>query len=189
MYGLLLQTKIGLPQTVDIVKKLYHALEKEVQKGETAPDPVATPRVLWLHMLPLHTPSLLLLIKSLNINIVADEYSQITWEKLDPADPWKSLARKYIRSIAYGSIRKRFAFIHELIARNDIDAVIELCHPGCKSVSGQSFLVANDLKNKEIPHLSIEADLIDPDNFSIQQIRTRIEAFVEMLNSGGQGNK
>jgi len=125
----------------------------------------------------------LMLLKSLNLNIVADEYSQITWDELDPAKPWRSLARKYMQSIAYGDIKKRFDSLDQLIARNDIDAVIELCHPGCKPVSGQSLLVANHLKIRDIPHLSIEADLIDPDNFSIQQIRTRIEAFVEMLNA------
>jgi benzoyl-CoA reductase/2-hydroxyglutaryl-CoA dehydratase subunit BcrC/BadD/HgdB len=181
MYGLLIQSKFGLPQTVDIVKKLYMDLEKEVE--DQSAEGTNSPRILWLHMLPLHTASLLTLIKNLNLNIVADEYSQITWDELDPGDPWRSLARKYMQAISYGSIEKRFQFLDRLIAGNEIDAVIELCHPGCKPVSGQSLLVANYLKNKEIPHLSIEADLIDPDNFSLQQIRTRIEAFVEMLNS------
>lgn len=181
MYGLLIQSKIGLARTVEVVKKLYLDLKKAVEDESVQGSPA--PRILWLHMLPLHTASLLILIKNLNLNIVADEYSQITWDELDPADPWRSLARKYMQAISYGSIEKRFAFLDRLIAGNDIDAIIELCHPGCKPVSGQSLLVANYLKSKNFPHLSIEADLIDPDNFSLQQIRTRIEAFVEMLNT------
>jgi benzoyl-CoA reductase/2-hydroxyglutaryl-CoA dehydratase subunit BcrC/BadD/HgdB len=179
MYGLLIQSKFGLAQTVEVVKKLYRDLKKEIEQEAEG---LNSPRILWLHMLPLHTASLLTLLKRLNLNIVADEYSQITWDELDPSDPWRSLARKYMQAIAYGSIEKRMKFLDQLIARNDIDAIIELCHPGCKPVSGQSLLVANYLKSKGIPHLSVEADLIDPDNFSIQQIRTRIEAFVEMLN-------
>jgi benzoyl-CoA reductase/2-hydroxyglutaryl-CoA dehydratase subunit BcrC/BadD/HgdB len=181
MYGLLIQSKFGLPQTVEIAKKLYLDLKKEVEDPEAKG--VDSPRILWLHMLPLHTASLLTLLKNLNLNIAADEYSQITWDEMDPADPWRSLARKYMQAIAYGSIEKRLKFLDKTIAGNEIDAVIELCHPGCKPVSGQSLLVANYLKSKNIPHLSIEADLIDPDNFSIQQIRTRIEAFVEMLDA------
>lgn len=181
MYGLLLQSKFGLARTVDVVKKLYLDLEKAVE--DESAEGMNSPRILWLHMLPLHTASLLVLIKNLNLNIAADEYSQITWDELDPDDPWRSLARKYMQAISYGSIEKRFKFLDQIIASNEIDAIIELCHPGCKPVSGQSLLVANYLKNKNFPHLSIEADLIDPDNFSLQQIRTRIEAFVEMINA------
>ncbi|UCH98257.1 MAG: 2-hydroxyacyl-CoA dehydratase [Candidatus Aminicenantes bacterium] len=185
MYGLLIQSKFGLPQTVEIVKKLYKVLKKEVDESNDHTEPVNSPRILWLHMLPLHTASLLMLLKYLNLNIVADEYSQITWDELDPAKPWRSLARKYMQCIAYGSVKKRLKSLAKLIERNAVDAIIELCHPGCKPVSGQSLLVADYLKTQDIPHLSIEADLIDPDNFSIEQIRTRIEAFVEMLNARG----
>jgi benzoyl-CoA reductase/2-hydroxyglutaryl-CoA dehydratase subunit BcrC/BadD/HgdB len=181
MYGLLIHSKFGLPQTVEIVKKLYRDMKKEVEDESAAA--ANSPRILWLHMLPLHTASLLTLLKNLNLNIVADEYSQITWEELNPDDPWRSMARKYMQTISYGNIEKRLRFLDQLIAKNKIDAIMELCHPGCKPVSGQSLLVANYLKSKEIPHLSIEADLIDPDNFSLQQIRTRIEAFVEMLKA------
>jgi benzoyl-CoA reductase/2-hydroxyglutaryl-CoA dehydratase subunit BcrC/BadD/HgdB len=182
MYSILVQNKIGLPHTVEILKKCYEELKSEVEAGPS--ESIDSPRILWLHMLPLHTASLFSLIKTLKLNIITDEYSQITWEEMDPSQPWRSLAKKYMQFLAYGSIDKRLKNIDQLIAKNNIDAVIELCHPGCKPVSGQSLMVDHHLKNRGIPHLSIEADLVDPDNFSIQQIRTRIEAFVEMLNAG-----
>ena len=40
-------------------------------------------------------------------------------------------------------------------------------------------------RQRGIPHLPFEADIIDPESFSFGQIKLRIQAFVEMLQSSG----
>ncbi len=83
----------------------------------------------------------------------------------------------------YGSVSWRLKNLDKIVKDNNIDAIIELCHPGCKPACGQTSLINKYFNEKQIPHLSITADLIDPENYSIEQIRTRIEAFAEILSN------
>lgn len=64
---------------------------------------------------------------------------------------------------------------------NDEDAVIHFCHWGCKQVSGGSNILKNDMKEKEIPMLILDGDGIDKRNSHDGQIKTRLEAFLEMI--------
>ena len=61
------------------------------------------------------------------------------------------------------------------------DAVIHFCHWGCKQVSGGSNILKNDMKEKEIPMLILDGDGIDKRNSHDGQIKTRLEAFLEMI--------
>jgi benzoyl-CoA reductase/2-hydroxyglutaryl-CoA dehydratase subunit BcrC/BadD/HgdB len=182
MHGALLGSKFGLAQTVELTKKCYEELCQIMEtnrEAEAAPAP--QPRILWLHMLPYHTSSLVKLLDALEVHIVADETSQITWDELDLDDPWRSLAKKYMQYAVYGAIDWRLQKVQDLVEKFAIDGIIELNHPGCKPACGQTNFIKDYFRPRGVPHLTIVADLIDPENYSIEQLRTRIEAFLEIL--------
>jgi|GEM_PF-3759407 len=179
-------TKYGLKETVEITKKNFLELQKKVEqeKGEPICEDV---RILWMHLLPYQTSAavaLIKLLKNLKINLACDLISQITWPALDPKDPWRSLARKYMSIYGYGRLERTYDFLDELIPRFDIAGTLELSHPGCKPGSGRSPLLNMHLQKRGVPNLTFEADIIDPENFSFAQIKLRIEAFAEMLKRG-----
>ena len=64
------------------------------------------------------------------------------------------------------------------------DAVIQFCHWGCKQSSGGSLLLKEKMQEMEIPMLILDGDGIDRRNSHDGQIETRLEAFLEMLDTG-----
>ena len=68
----------------------------------------------------------------------------------------------------------------------DVDAVIHFCHWGCKQASGGSILLKEKMKELGIPMLILDGDGIDKRNSHDGQIKTRLEAFLEILDAGGE---
>jgi len=64
------------------------------------------------------------------------------------------------------------------------DAVIQFCHWGCKQSSGGSMILKERFREKGIPMLILDGDGIDKRNSHDGQIKTRLEAFLEMLDTG-----
>ena len=63
------------------------------------------------------------------------------------------------------------------------DAVIHFCHWGCKQASGGSLILKDRMKEKGIPMLILDGDGIDKRNSHDGQIKTRLEAFLELLET------
>ena len=72
--------------------------------------------------------------------------------------------------------------IASLCDRLHPDAVIYFCHWGCKQASGGSILLKEKMQEKQIPTLILDGDGIDKRNSHDGQIKTRLEAFLEMLD-------
>ena len=66
------------------------------------------------------------------------------------------------------------------------DAIIHFCHWGCKQASGGSILLKEKMKEKNIPMLILDGDGIDKRNSHDGQIKTRLEAFLELIESEGK---
>ena len=60
--------------------------------------------------------------------------------------------------------------------------MIYFCHWGCKQASGGSILLKEKMQQKQIPTLILDGDGIDKRNSHDGQIKTRLEAFLEMLD-------
>ena len=66
-----------------------------------------------------------------------------------------------------------------MVKEYNVDGVIDCNLKFCCLYDTEKFFVSRALKDKGIPVLSIETDYEDAD---AEQLRTRIGAFVEMLN-------
>ena len=140
-------------------------------------------KILWVHLLPFYQESLQ---KCFNTNqnyqIIASDIILDSAEKLDPERPFHSLARKIIQNIYNGSYSHRESMIGKLCDTLRPDAVIQFCHWGCKQSSGGSILLKEEMQKKGIPMLILDGDGIDKRNSHDGQIKTRLEAFLEMLD-------
>ncbi|OGR04674.1 MAG: hypothetical protein A2284_17320 [Deltaproteobacteria bacterium RIFOXYA12_FULL_61_11] len=113
--------------------------------------------------------------------IVADEFNDITWPPLDPENPLQSLAERILFHPYSGTAEVRIAHLLDLVRRYRVDGVINPCHFGCKQGTGSRGLIERGLRRAEVPVLNLEVDCIDSRNFSEGQVRTRLQAFVELL--------
>lgn len=161
--------------------KLVRSMNQEIV---TCP-PFTGKRILWVHLLPFYQESLK---KYFNSNekyqLMASDIVFDSLEELDAERPLESLARKLIRNVYNGTYDHKAEMICRMAEHSGVDAVIHFCHWGCKQADGGSVILKEAMKNKKIPMLILDGDGIDKRNSHDGQIKTRLEAFLEMIEEG-----
>ena len=141
-------------------------------------------KILWVHLLPFYQESLNQCFnRSRDYQIIASDIILDSVEELDPEKPFHSLAKKIIRNMYNGSYFHKAQMVGQLADTLKPDAVIQFCHWGCKQSSGGSVLLKEEMQKKGIPMLILDGDGIDKRNSHDGQIKTRLEAFLEMLDT------
>ncbi|BBF43402.1 benzoyl-CoA reductase subunit BadE [Lachnospiraceae bacterium KM106-2] len=143
--------------------------------------------IFWVHLFPYYQDTL----KSyFNFNekyvIKACDLNLDFMEELDVEHPIEALAKKMILNRFNGSYERKIELVEECVKKYDADAVIHFCHWGCKQSSGGVMLLKDKMKEMKIPMLILDGDGMDRRNSHDGQIKTRIEAFLEMINAGGE---
>ena len=82
-----------------------------------------------------------------------------------------------------GKIENRINAIQEMAEDYKIDGVILFSHWGCRQSNGGARIIKDSLKEIGIPTLVLDGDCVDQNNSSKGQIKTRMQGFIEILNS------
>jgi benzoyl-CoA reductase/2-hydroxyglutaryl-CoA dehydratase subunit BcrC/BadD/HgdB len=139
-------------------------------------------RLLWIqNRIQFKNPLIEMLEKEYGAVVVADELNAVTWEAIDPDDPYEGLARRAISIPFNGRGSRRIAHLQEMAAAFKVNGAINPCNWGCRQGTGARGLIGEGLKAVGVPVLNLEVDCIDSRNFSEGQLRTRVEAFAEMI--------
>lgn len=140
-------------------------------------------RILWVHLLPFYQETLRAYFNgSRKYQVIASDIVLDYAEELDESDPFRALAVKTIRNIYNGSYAGKAEALGAFAQAMEADAVIHFCHWGCKQASGGSILLKEKMKELGIPMLILDGDGIDRRNSHDGQIKTRLEAFLEILD-------
>lgn len=172
---------MGSPWAIRFFQLLHREIEKEVmdRKGYISEE---RHRWLWLHHVrPYYRNEIFNILSSRKVAISFEEANYLYWPPLDPSEPWKSLARKILSNVWAGPLERRIKAIEEIITNYSIDGVIHFSHWGCRQSCGEAAMIGDWLKQKGVPYLILSGDCTDPNNYSPGQTRTRLEAFVEMM--------
>jgi benzoyl-CoA reductase/2-hydroxyglutaryl-CoA dehydratase subunit BcrC/BadD/HgdB len=89
-----------------------------------------------------------------------------------------------LRAIAIplnGDVQGRIKHLRKLARAYKLDGAINPCNWGCRQGTGARGLISDGLKEVGVPVLNLEVDCVDKRNFAEGQLRTRLEAFIEML--------
>jgi benzoyl-CoA reductase/2-hydroxyglutaryl-CoA dehydratase subunit BcrC/BadD/HgdB len=103
-------------------------------------------------------------------------------EMLDTEHPLEALARKMLDNIYNGPYSRKVEKVAQLVKELESDAVIHFCHWGCKQSVGGVMLLREKMQEMGIPMLVLDGDGMDRRNSHDGQIRTRLEAFLEMID-------
>ncbi len=165
---------IGEPGILEYYRQLY-------AEAQAAPD-FHGKRILWVHLLPWYQETLQSYFNlSEDYQIQAIEMNLDYRQRLDPEHPLESLADKMINNIYTRSYHRKAELVAELAEELHSDGVINFCHWGCKQSSGGVMLLKEELSRRGIPLLILDGDGMDRRNSHDGQIRTRFEAFLELL--------
>jgi benzoyl-CoA reductase/2-hydroxyglutaryl-CoA dehydratase subunit BcrC/BadD/HgdB len=163
----------------------YRALRGYVQERIGRAEPEQTDqrvRLYWMHLGPQYeTDFLPHLEDDLGVVIAFEEFGALWWDELDEKKPIRSLARKMLANPLNGTVERRVDMTLRHIARYDCAGAVHFSHWGCRQSSGALRVVRDRLRREGIPLLVLDGDCVDPVNLQLGPLRTRVEAFVEML--------
>ena len=163
-------------------KKLANTIEKRLEKEEGVIDQQKH-RLLWLHLKPYYSQEIFKTLRPKGAVISFEEYYQLYWDKLNINKPYYSLAQKMINHFGWGELEEQKKEILNLINDYNIDGVIAFSHWGCKQNNARMGMLKRKIKDENnIPFLNIHGDLIDSRNYQAGQLKTRLEAFIELIS-------
>ena len=103
------------------------------------------------------------------------------WDLVDEnKEPMRALAERYLKipCACMSPNDRRIAHIFQLAGDFNVDGVVYYTLQFCHGYNVEKYRVAEALKKSGIPLLSIETDYSEADT---EQIKTRVDAFLEML--------
>ena len=180
----------GRKELVEIQKQFYEDLCIKKEWAEKHYRREDTHRLLWLHLPPFYDTKILDFIEmTCRAPIVFEEVNFVDWEMLNPADPYRSLARKLL-TVGYLDPKLRVNYISSNAEKSGLNGCILYNHGfGRCSLSDSCFAkhLREELDKVGLPLLTLDGDCMDPTTDPCSTT-TKISAFVEALNSKKYGN-
>ena len=156
-------------------------LEKDM---ENAPDCDGL-RIVWMHLIPNMQPAVC---EALNftdrvhltyVDVVGDNFTT----EVDPAKPYDAMARRMVYSPYNGPVEGRVNQAVQAARATDADGIILFAQWGCKNTIGAAPRMKRMIEEEGFPCLILEGDGCDKTNASDGQTATRLNAFLEMLET------
>ena len=174
--GLIMGTREGVEICQAFKDELIDRIESK--KIDSSKEKI---RIMWIQNRIQYKFPIEKMLEDFGVKIVVDELNDVTWEPMDPDNPFESIAKRII-SIPYSlGTNERIAHMQLLAREYKLDGAINPCHWGCRQGTGVRGLTTKGLKDVNVPVLNLEIDCVDSRNLAQGQIETRLEAFVEML--------
>ncbi|MCL5935344.1 MAG: 2-hydroxyacyl-CoA dehydratase family protein, partial [Firmicutes bacterium] len=109
-------------------------------------------------------------------------YGRVWGQRLDPARPLESLARRHLTHIFNIDGPSRLRMVEEFIREFHIHGYVNHVIRSCSLLSTGTYHLANLVQQKlQVPALVINCDHCDPRAYSPGPVETRIQAFLEIL--------
>jgi benzoyl-CoA reductase/2-hydroxyglutaryl-CoA dehydratase subunit BcrC/BadD/HgdB len=182
-FGIVWPLFMGTSAASEIAQAYLDEFSARIKRGSPGvPDEKL--RLLWIqNRIQFNNPLVEVLEKEYQANIVSDELNDIYWDPIDPDDPYTGMARRAITIPFNGNVQHRIKHLQKLARAYKLDGAINPCNWGCRQGTGARGLISDGLKEIGVPVLNLEVDCVDKRNFAEGQLRTRLEAFIEMLES------
>jgi benzoyl-CoA reductase/2-hydroxyglutaryl-CoA dehydratase subunit BcrC/BadD/HgdB len=181
-FGIVMPLFLGGEQAVAVAEAYRDEFRKRIDAGDDGKSRRKF-RLLWIqNRIQFRHGLEKMLEKEYGASIISDELNDITWDPIDPENPFEGFARRAISIPFNGTIEKRIDHLKKLARQYRIDGAINPCNWGCRQGTGARGLMENGLREIGVPVLNLEVDCVDSRKFAEGQMRTRIEAFMEMLD-------
>ncbi len=171
----------GSRLAVDFYTKLKDEVASKVKEG-VGVIPEEKYRVAWDNLPPWFNLGFYDYLKSLGV-VVVIETPTITWAgRLDPSKPFESIAKRQLTIYSNSTLEFKMRLFDDLVKGYSLDGFIMPTNWGCRFMSVDNIDMKNYLRDRHgIPGLIIELDATDWRYFSEEQIKMKVESFVEVM--------
>lgn len=177
----------GTEECVDYYRKAHAEIQERMRLG-IGPLPEESFRVVLEGPPPWsHFRSFWELFKKWNVVCTASSYTKVggLWDfgfRHDPRRPLESIAEYAHMGMGNLSMGRRTAMLERYVEDYRADGLVIHSVKSCRSYSvGQADIREDFIKNKGVPTLLVESDIVDPRYFQHAQLKNRIDAFFELL--------
>jgi benzoyl-CoA reductase/2-hydroxyglutaryl-CoA dehydratase subunit BcrC/BadD/HgdB len=176
----------GQPQAIEYLETLKKEMQELVKQKKGVVEPERF-RLMSLLVPPLYSLRFFGQIPQEYgaVSVVEPLFSLWAEGRLDPNKPLESIAQKismFPEMCMYGPMDKR---IEKATADNArayrVDGAICYAHIGCRQASGIIKVLKDVLNDIDVPVLTIDCDILDPTVVSEEEIRNKIQQFIELL--------
>jgi len=176
MYKLLLTHILNGTEEAE---KYFEMILDDAQGQEDRNDKI---RILWCHPLPNWQKSIKEIINnSAKYQLLCSDLNFDAIFELDENNPLRSLAIKLLNNHLRGSADHRAGKILDMAQYLNADGVVYFNNWGCKKSLGGAGITKRILEEKGIPVLLLDGDGCDRENINDGQMKTRLQAFLEIL--------
>jgi benzoyl-CoA reductase/2-hydroxyglutaryl-CoA dehydratase subunit BcrC/BadD/HgdB len=185
-----LVTALGDPDPVEFYKAFITHYENLIKAGVTPAEGGEKYRLIWNGIPIWHHLQIIDYFEKKGANFVWEPYTSLSWGnktksgRLDPENPFKTLAEKYTNVNTNKPIEERYKYFDTAIKEYDIDGLVMFSNRSCRPMSiGQDETVDLIRERHDIPILIFEGDQADPEGFSWEDAKTRVDGFIEVLEA------
>lgn len=178
-YAGMIFSAFGSKYGVEFFRTLRDEMKNRIKKGRIIEPKI---RLYWMHLGPYFPTDIFHWLNEKGAYIVFEESSAISWDKFDINSPFESLARKLLNLKAFSSIDERFSLALKNVEEYKVDGIVIFNQWGCRQGAVPSYILRQKFIREGISSIVIDGDLVDGQNFPKEQIKTRLEAFLEVIS-------
>ena len=178
----------GTPEGVTFFRTLRDEAKARVERGEGFIKD-AKYRLLMFYEPPIFGWKLIDWLERVHGAVLVFEPAFGQWGPgdIDPSKPLEALARKTFLRPIYRPFQGPVEPLVEDMLRGakeySVDGVISFCHVGCRQSSSCNRLLKDKIMEETgLPFFAVEHDLCDPAFASEEEMRDKIEGFLEMID-------
>lgn len=181
----------GTRACVDYLRRLCREVESRVARGE-GPVQEERYRLVWDNIAIWYAFGLIRHFHRRGASFVGETYTS-AWGEYefgpdDLRDPLGSLATQYSRIILNVDLGQRLDRLLGMVKGQRADGVVFHSCRSCKTYSLGQLALAREVRSRlGVPTLVLEADMADARAYTEGPVRTRVDAFLELLDSRRNG--
>jgi len=179
---------VDVEQGIELIDQLVEEVEEIISQG-ASPFAAGTPRILLTGCpVGLGSEKVLRLLEENGGSVVCLENCSgfktvdTLVDEDEDRDPIEAIAEKYLQipCSCMSPNEGRFDLIGRMIEEYNVDGVVDLTWQACHTYNVEGELLNRQVKEKyDLPYLHLETDYSNSD---LQQLQTRLGAFIELLN-------
>jgi len=178
-----LVTLKGTREAVEFYEELAAEVRQRVDDG-IGFVPNERFRLVWDQFPIYHNMRLLNYFAEFGAAFVTDMYGNAFSGRLDPDDPFGSLAERYLSFYMRAAASGKAQIYKERIRKYHVDGMVFHSNRCCRCFTAEQPDMGNILRDEiGIPSMTFEGNMVDPRGYDDEQVKARIEAFMEMLEA------
>lgn len=168
----------GTPVLERLNRAFVRYMERRIASGELEPE---RHRVFWFAWVPTYATNIFEVFRTHRVSVPRCETLTVHWDEIDEQNPFEGLALKCLKDPLVGPHARRAYGLEATMDEYQIDGALLFATPACRNANGAYRLLQDSLAALDIPLLTLDMDIGDEREYSPEQVRTRLEAFIEVL--------